>query len=191
MEKKELIRRLQELVHSYMGDTPINLSSPEQVSSMIFSYAPKDKKAHAVLYQLDSPFRPRISVDRFKKLVRMGCRKVMKTTASVCKTCKGTGKVRKIKKDGTPRKMRGRPKGSKNRSYSFHSETKAKIKKRRIVRAKEKKIEQIEKKLSNYKQALKKTKKVSAQLDKDNISKIITEDELSSTPKSIQAEANK
>ena len=94
-----------------------------------------------------------------------------------------------LKKDGTPRKMRGRPKGSKNRSYSFHSETKAKIKKRRIVRAKEKKIEQIEKKLSNYKQALKKTKKVSAQLDKDNISKIITEDELSSTPKSIQAEA--
>ena len=33
-----------------------------------------------------------------------------------------------LKKDGTPRKMRGRPKGSKNRSYSFHSETKAKIK---------------------------------------------------------------
>ena len=102
MEKRELIRRLQELVHSYMGDTPVNLSSPEQVSSMIFSYTPKDKKAHAVLYQLDSPFRPRISVDRFRKLVRMGCRKIMKTTASVCKTCKGTGKVRKIKKDGTP-----------------------------------------------------------------------------------------
>ena len=67
--KKRNVRRLQELVHSYMGDTPINLSSPEQVSSMMFSYTPKDKKAHAVLYQLDSPFRPRISVDRFRKLV--------------------------------------------------------------------------------------------------------------------------
>ena len=102
IEKKELIRRLQELVHSYMGDTPINLSSPEQVSSMIFSYIPKDKKAHAIMYQLDSTFRPRIKTDKFRRLVRSGCKKVMKTTASVCKTCNGTGKVRKIKKDGTP-----------------------------------------------------------------------------------------
>ena len=32
-----------------------------------------------------------------------------------------------LKKDGTPRKKPGRPKGSKSRGYNFHSETKAKI----------------------------------------------------------------
>jgi len=31
-----------------------------------------------------------------------------------------------LKKDGTPKKVTGRPKGSKSRSYSFHSETKLK-----------------------------------------------------------------
>jgi len=102
IEKKQLIRRLQELVHHYMGDTPINLSSPEQISSMIFSYAPKDKKNHATIYQLDRPFRPRIPASKFKGLVRTGCRKVRKTVASHCHPCKGTGKLHKVKKDGTP-----------------------------------------------------------------------------------------
>lgn len=94
-----------------------------------------------------------------------------------------------LKKDGTPRKVRGRPKGVKSRAYHFHSETKEKIRKRRVVRTKEKKIEQIERKLNKHRQALKKAKTVSAQLDKDNISKVITEDKLSSIPKSLKDEA--
>ena len=94
-----------------------------------------------------------------------------------------------LKKDGTPRKIGGRPKGVKNRAYNFHSETKQKIKKRRAVRTKEKKIAEIERKLISHRQSLKKSKHVAAQLDKDNISKIITEDELSSIPKSLKDEA--
>mgnify|MGYP006000432507 CR=1 FL=1 len=43
-----------------------------------------------------------------------------------------------LKRDGTPRKRTGRPKGSKSRGYNYHSETKAKIKARRAVRTKEK-----------------------------------------------------
>ena len=94
-----------------------------------------------------------------------------------------------LKKDGTPRKLGGRPKGVKSRGYYFHSETKEKIRKRRVVRTKEKKIEQIERKLNKHRQSLKKAKTVSAQLDKDNTSKVITEDELSTIPKSLQDEA--
>ena len=43
-----------------------------------------------------------------------------------------------LKKDGTPRKKTGRPKGSKGRGYNFHSETKAKIKARSTQKKREK-----------------------------------------------------
>ena len=101
MEKKELLRRLQEMVHSYMGDTPINLSSPEQISTMVFSYTPIDKKTHAMSYQLDRPFRPKIATTKFKDMVRRGCKKAKKTIASHCTTCNGTGRLRKVRKDGS------------------------------------------------------------------------------------------
>ena len=104
MEKKELTRRLQEMVHSYMGDTPVNLSSPEQISSMVFSYVPRDKKNHAMLYQLDRPFRPKIASAKFKDMVRKGCKKIKKTIASHCNHCNGTGRLRKLRKDGSPYK---------------------------------------------------------------------------------------
>ena len=96
-----------------------------------------------------------------------------------------------LNKDGSPRKKRGRPKGSKNKQYNFHSETKAKIKKRQAIRSKEKLVERVSRKLNNHKQALKKSKAVAAQLDKKNTSKVITEDELLKSPKSLQDEATK
>ena len=46
-----------------------------------------------------------------------------------------------LKKDGTPKKKTGRPKGSKGRGYNFHSETKAKLAARKALREKEKKAE--------------------------------------------------
>ena len=52
-----------------------------------------------------------------------------------------------LKKDGSPRKKTGRPKGSKSRGYNYHSETKAKLKARRSVRTKEKSAEKIRQKL--------------------------------------------
>ena len=44
----------------------------------------------------------------------------------------------KLKKDGTPRKRKGRPKGSKS-NYNYHSKTKAKMNARRSVSKKKKK----------------------------------------------------
>jgi len=94
-----------------------------------------------------------------------------------------------LKKDGTPRRKSGRPKGSTGRPYNYHSKTKAKIKKRRIIKDKEKLVARTEKKLQSHRQSLKKAKSVVSQLDKPNTSKIITEDELSTAPKSVQEEA--
>ncbi len=94
-----------------------------------------------------------------------------------------------LKKDGTPRRKSGRPKGSTGRPYNYHSKTKAKIKKRRVIKDKEKLVARTEKKLQSHRQSLKKAKSVVSQLDKPNTSKIITEDELSTAPKSVQEEA--
>lgn len=59
-----------------------------------------------------------------------------------------------LKKDGTPRKRSGRPKGSKGRGYNYHSETKAKLQARKTVRKKEKRLAQVRTKLENYKRSL-------------------------------------
>ena len=59
-----------------------------------------------------------------------------------------------LKKDGTPRKKTGRPKGSSGRGYNYHSKTKAKIDARKAVRKKEKRLAQVRTKLENYKRSL-------------------------------------
>ena len=64
-----------------------------------------------------------------------------------------------LKKDGTPRKKTGRPKGSTGRGYNYHSETKAQIDARKVVRKKEKRLAQARTKLENYKRSLDTSKK--------------------------------
>lgn len=96
-----------------------------------------------------------------------------------------------LKKDGTPKKKSGRPKGTAGRPYNFHSKTKATIKKRRVIKNKEKLVERTERKLYQHRQSLKNAKGVASQLDKDHASKVITDDTLSTAPKSIQEEATK
>ena len=96
-----------------------------------------------------------------------------------------------LKKDGTPKKRSGRPKGSTGRPYNFHSKTKSTIKKRRVIRDKEKLVDQVERKLDRHRKSLKNAKQVASQVDKEHTSKVITEDTLSTAPKSIQDVANR
>jgi len=70
-----------------------------------------------------------------------------------------------LKKDGTPRKKTGRPKGSSGRGYNYHSETKAKIEARKTVRKKEKRLAQVRTKLENYKKSLDTSKKTLQKLE--------------------------
>ena len=95
-----------------------------------------------------------------------------------------------LKKDGSPRKKTGRPKGSKSRGYNYHSETKAKLKARRSVRTKEKATEKIRQKLVAKRDSLNASKETLNKLDKANASKVITEDILDKVPKALKDEVN-
>ena len=95
-EKKDLINDLESHVRRVMGDTPINLNSPEQLSWVIYGRKVIDKQEWSTLvdpYMTDTDFRYAIST-RTERLYR--------TKAVQCKDCSGTGYIRKTKKNGEP-----------------------------------------------------------------------------------------
>ena len=94
-EKAEIEARCHAKVRELMGDTPINLNSPEQMSQVIFSRKINDKKEWAALFEfVHTP-------QEFKAAVAANSTLLRKTEAFTCPTCEGEGKVYKIKKDGT------------------------------------------------------------------------------------------
>ena len=100
-----------------------------------------------------------------------------------------------LKKDGTPKKKSGRPKGATSHYYYSRGQ-KAKQKSRRAIRQKQKAIERVERQLKSKRNSLKKTTKVLAKLEDEsqkptNEGKIVTEDDLSLIPKAVQDEINK
>ena len=95
-ELLEIENRLNVNVKNLMGDTPINLNSPEQISQVIYSRILKNKKEWAVAFEnVDGK-------EEFKQAVKQNSSMMVKTKASVCQTCNGKGKVFKTKKDGQP-----------------------------------------------------------------------------------------
>ena len=95
-EKQELEIALKEHVHKLMGDTPINLNSPEQLSWVIYGRKVMDKT------DWGNRIDPYMSDAEFRDMITIGTHKLMKTKAVQCPECKGSGYVHKTKKDGTP-----------------------------------------------------------------------------------------
>ena len=95
-ERDQLAIKLEEQVRNLMGDRPINLGSTEQLSWVIYSRKPKDKKFWAEL------FEERMDDQEYKYRVRNSSDVLYKQKAKQCSACNGTGQVRKTKKDGTP-----------------------------------------------------------------------------------------
>ena len=95
-EKRQLIDDLQVHVRKVMGDTPINLNSPEQLSWVIYGRKVIDKNDWAV--HID----PYIDDKEFRQLVATRTQRMYRTKAVQCKECFGTGYIRKIKKNGEP-----------------------------------------------------------------------------------------
>ena len=93
-----------------------------------------------------------------------------------------------LKKDGTPRKKTGRPKGSKSRGYNFHSETKAKIKARRTIRTKQKSADKLKQRLDAKRDSLNASKETLNKLEKKTVNKVVTEDTLDKVSKSLKQE---
>ena len=94
-ELLQIENRLNAKVKSLMGDTPINLNSPEQVSQVIYSRILYDKKKWAIVFDKVE------DKEEFKQTVKDNSAMMVKTKASVCQTCNGRGKIYKTKKDGT------------------------------------------------------------------------------------------
>ena len=94
-EKADIEDRLQHKVREIMGDTPINLNSPEQMSQVVFSRKINNKKEWADLFEYVN------STKEFKQAVDANSTIIKRTKAFTCPTCSGTGKTYKIKKDGT------------------------------------------------------------------------------------------
>tara|TARA_E500000318_G_scaffold12135_1_gene10993 strand:+ start:3295 stop:5322 length:2028 start_codon:yes stop_codon:yes gene_type:complete len=94
-EKSEIEKRLQLQVKELMGDTPINLNSPEQMSWILYSRKPKDKSTWM------NNFQNAMEKTEFHQAIKENTDLVYKTKAQKCRTCIGSGVIRKVKKDGT------------------------------------------------------------------------------------------
>ena len=94
-EKEQIEAELQRDVKELMGDTPINLNSPEQLSQVIFSRKLKDKKTWPDHFDQFMP------LGLFRQTVNAHTNVVFKTKVRQCKDCSGAGRKRVRKKDGT------------------------------------------------------------------------------------------
>jgi DNA polymerase I-like protein with 3'-5' exonuclease and polymerase domains len=95
-EKQQLQEELQHHVRRVMGDTPINLNSPEQLSWVIYGRKVKDKIDWAA--RID----PYMSNNEFDSFMSSGTERLYRTVAQQCTDCRGSGFIRKTKKNGDP-----------------------------------------------------------------------------------------
>ena len=94
-ERSELETRLQSKVRELMGDTPINIGSPEQMSQVVFSVRMNNKKEWDGLFEFTKDSA------EFRSAVKSNSHTIYRTKAFTCPTCEGLGKTYKTKKDGT------------------------------------------------------------------------------------------
>ena len=95
-ERDNLVSSLEAQVIDLMGFRPINLNSPEQLSWIIYSCKPNDKKTWSDM------FDQRMDRQDMQYQIRNNSTRLYKQKAKQCNVCKGNGKIRKVRKDGTP-----------------------------------------------------------------------------------------
>ena len=94
-EKVAIQDRLFKQIRDLMGDTPVNLNSPEQVSQVVFSRKVIDKKEWVELFDFTKDYK------EFRDAIETNSVKLRKTVAFSCPICSGVGSRYKKKKDGT------------------------------------------------------------------------------------------
>ena len=112
-EKNNLLVELDKHVKLLMGDTPINLNSPEQLSWVIYSRKVIDKTEWA------NRIDPYMTDANFRTVINIGTEQLYKTKAEQCSECSGVGYVHKTKKDGTPYAKPSRCKQCDTHGYLF------------------------------------------------------------------------
>lgn len=106
-EQTLLTARLNEIARKYMGDTPFSITSPEDMSVLIYSRRLLNKKDWKEAFNIGtdergkSLRRPRMKPAEFASKIRELTVIEYRTKAAQCETCGGTGKVsRELKKGG-------------------------------------------------------------------------------------------
>ena len=107
LEYDKLRVEIDAIIHEKMGDTKINPSSPEQLSTLIYGTKVVDKKSWIQNFNIGidkytkkPKKRPRMSKLEFKKILMMHLMPIYKTKASQCDECKGKGYIQKLKVNG-------------------------------------------------------------------------------------------
>jgi DNA polymerase I-like protein with 3'-5' exonuclease and polymerase domains len=110
-EYHQVHNKIKTIIQRVMGDTPINLSSPEQLSWMVYSKKVVDKKVWTETFNIGidkntgrQKKRTRHSDRDFQGIVNKWTEPVYKTSAMQCETCQGVGYIQKFKVDGNPYK---------------------------------------------------------------------------------------
>lgn len=111
-EAENLRFYLNSVIREVMGDTPVNLESPQQLSEVVYSRVVKpechDKWLETFNIGKDERGknlrRPKMSVREYVDNVKVLTKLVMKTKAERCVECSGIGSFLRLKKDGQPRK---------------------------------------------------------------------------------------
>jgi DNA polymerase I-like protein with 3'-5' exonuclease and polymerase domains len=108
-EQIVLKNKLGKMVANVMGDTPINLDSPEQLSQLIYSRKVTDKPVWKRIFNIGieqtgttvrQKYRTRMKEKEFVHYVKRYTCPIYRTTANQCPACQGAGKSRKINKTG-------------------------------------------------------------------------------------------
>jgi DNA polymerase I-like protein with 3'-5' exonuclease and polymerase domains len=116
---------LERVASSVMGDTPINLDSPEQLSWVIYSRKVKDKKKWAEIFNIGTNNKgkrkkpPRMSSSEFISHVRSNTEILKRTEARHCGTCEGRGLLHKKRRDGTDFKKASKCKACNGKGYTL------------------------------------------------------------------------
>jgi hypothetical protein len=99
-----LKQKIDKIVYEKMGDTKINLGSPEQLSWLIYSKKPKDKNQWAKIFNTGvdkftkkNKKRPKFSFAQFRTLIANNSEPIYRTIASQCLPCLGKGVIKKLK----------------------------------------------------------------------------------------------
>lgn len=109
-EMSMLENKLNRLAKNAMGDTPINLASPDDKSVLLYSRKVKDKALWSITFNLGHEMRgntikpkmkTRMNNKDFVRYVRQMTDIVYKTVGRQCETCRGSGRVTPLKKDGS------------------------------------------------------------------------------------------
>lgn len=109
-EVEQLKFDLNVLVKKYMGDTPVNLDSPQQLSEVIYSRHIKDGCEDEWLRVFNIGRddrnkmlrRPRMNMRDFVDNVKRMTNQTLRTEVRKCLNCTGAGSIRKLRKDGSP-----------------------------------------------------------------------------------------